>query len=130
MSRSIPAQLAGFLTAGGLATGTHWAVMASLMAFGLEPAFATLTGSVVGAVANYGLQRQIAFRSTAPHGATLWRYVLACALASIANTLIFILFHHVLAIPAMPAQVVTTGVVAMINFVVYQRFVFHEHATQ
>lgn len=130
MSRSIPVQLAGFLAAGGLATGTHWTVMALLVAFGLEPALATLSGSVTGAAANYGLQRQLAFRSSSPHWPTLKRYVLACALAALANTVIFILVHHALTIPAMPAQAVTTAVVAMLNFIVYQRFVFHEHTSQ
>ncbi len=119
-------QLYGFMVAGGLATLFHWFVMAILIGTGLEPTLATVTGSVSGAALNYGLQRQLVFRSAGPHRYTLWRYISACFVAWFCNLVFFYLLHRVLALPVMLSQVVTTGLVAALNYIVYQRLVFHE----
>jgi putative flippase GtrA len=126
MSISLPRQLQGFITAGGLATLFHWLVMAALIAAGLDPVLATASGSVSGAVLNYGLQRRLAFRNAGPHKFTLWRYVGACFVAWLCNLVFFFLLNNVLTLPVTLSQVVTTGLVAALNYIVYQRLVFHE----
>lgn len=122
-------QVAGFLTAGGLATSIHWVAMGFLVELGAQPVIATATGSIAGAIANYGLQRRLAFRKAGPHGQTLWRYLASCGLAWFANLTLFSLLSHGMALPVVPAQVITTTLVAALNFVVYQRLVFHEHTS-
>ena len=126
MSALLSRQLHGFVAAGGLATLFHWLVMAALIAAGLEPVLATASGSVSGAVLNYGLQRRLAFRNAGPHRVTLWRYIGACLGAWFCNLVFFFLLNNVLALPVTLSQIVTTGLVAALNYTVYQRLVFHE----
>jgi len=126
MSAFVPRQLQGFITAGGLATLFHWLVMAALINAGLEPTLATASGSVSGAALNYGLQRRLAFRNAGPHRLTLWRYIGSCLVAWLCNLVFFFLLNNVLTLPVPLSQVVTTGLVAALNYIVYQRLVFHE----
>tara|TARA_R110002074_G_scaffold71754_1_gene165704 strand:- start:4101 stop:4490 length:390 start_codon:yes stop_codon:yes gene_type:complete len=126
MNTFLSRQLQGFFAAGGLATLFHWLVMAALIGVGLEPVLATASGSVSGAVLNYGLQRHLAFRNAGPHRVTLWRYVGSCFVAWFCNLVFFFLLNNVLALPVTLSQVVTTGLVAALNYIVYQRLVFHE----
>lgn len=126
INKFISFQLQGFIAAGGLATLFHWLVMGVLISVGLEPTLATASGSVSGAALNYCLQRRLAFRNAGSHRFTLWRYVGSCLVAWLCNLVFFFLLNHVLKLPVMLAQVVTTGLVAALNYVVYQRLVFHE----
>ncbi|MEH6561660.1 MAG: GtrA family protein [Marinobacter sp.] len=126
MNTVFPRQLQGFVAAGGLATLFHWLVMAALVSAGLEPTLATASGSVSGAVLNYGLQRRLAFRNAGPHIITLWRYIGSCMVAWLCNLFFFFLFNNVLALPVSLSQIVATGLVAALNYIVYQRLVFHE----
>jgi len=126
MNTVFPRQLQGFVAAGGIATLFHWLVMAALIAIGLDPILATASGSVSGAVLNYTLQRRLAFRNAGPHRATLWRYIGSCLGAWFCNIVLFFLLNHVLALPVTLSQIVTTGLVAALNYIVYQRLIFHE----
>ncbi|WP_417517953.1 GtrA family protein [Marinobacter sp.] len=119
-------QVQGFLAAGGLATLFHWLVMAALIGAGLEPTVATASGSLSGAALNYGLQRRMAFRNAGPHRFTLWRYVGSCFFAWLCNLIFFFLFNNLLALPVPLSQLAATGLVAAMNYTVYQRLVFHE----
>ena len=126
MSDGIRVQFAAFLAAGGLATATHWALMASLIAVTVQPVTATAAGSVAGAVANYGLQRRLAFRNARGHGRTLWRYLGSCVFAWFANFALFTLLNHGMNLPVIAAQATTTALVAVLNFVIYRSSIFHE----
>jgi len=126
MKQFLPHQLQGFIAAGGLATLFHWLVMAALIAAGLEATLATASGSVSGAALNYGLQRRLAFRNAGPHSATLWRYIGSCFVAWLCNLVFFFLLNNLLTLPVPLSQVVTTALVAALNYIVYQRLVFHE----
>ncbi len=126
MSKLLPTQLRGFVVAGGLATLFHWLVMAVLIGAGLKATLATASGSLSGAVMNYGLQRRLAFRNAGPHRLTVWRYVMSCVVAWLCNLVFFFLVNHILGLPVAPSQFVTTGLVAALNYIVYQRLVFYE----
>ncbi|NIC04987.1 GtrA family protein [Halomonas sp. DX6] len=125
-SRKVPAQVQGFSAAGGLATLFHWLVLAGLVSIGLGPTLSTATGSLAGALMNYRLQRRLAFRRAGPHGFTIWRYTASCLFAWFCNLALFYLLHTILASPVLFSQVVTTGVVAALNYLIYKRLVFHE----
>lgn len=116
------------MAAGGLATLFHWFVMAALVSAGVESVLATSSGSISGAVLNYGLQRRLAFRNAGPHRVTLWRYISSCLGGWLCNLTFFFLLNNVLALPVTLSQIVTTGLVAALNYIVYQRLVFHEQA--
>ena len=122
----LPLQLQRFIAAGGLATLFHWFVMTALITLGLEPMRATAGGSVTGAAFNYVLQRRPTFRISGSHRRTIWRYVSSCFVAWLCNLVFFFLFHSVLTIHVTLSQVATTGLVAAMNYIIYQRFVFHE----
>jgi len=126
LSPFLSRQVQGFLAAGGLATLFHWLVMASLIVAGLEPTLATASGSISGAALNYGLQRRLAFQNAGPHRSTLWRYMGSCFFAWLCNLIFFFLLNNLLALSVPLSQVVTTGLVAALNYLVYQRLVFHE----
>lgn len=119
-------ELKGFIAAGGLATLFHWLVMAGLIGAGLEPTLATASGSLSGAVINYGLQRRLAFRNASAHRHTVWRYFVSCVVAWLCNLAFFFVLNYVLTLPATLSQLVTTGLVASLNYIVYQRLVFYE----
>jgi len=127
---AISTQTLGSVVAGGLATAIHWTVMASLVAATVDSSIATAAGSLSGAVANYGLQRRIAFPRAPGHGTSIRRYLASCALAWHANLALFYLLSEKLPLPVIPAQLLTTALVTALNLVVYRRFVFHEHAPQ
>lgn len=119
-------RMSGFIAAGGMATLSHWVAMSGLVLLGVNPVTATFSGSVVGAVTNYGLQRTLAFPNARPHVEAVWRYALSSALAALLNVLIFFVLQQLGDMPVVPAQVLTTVMVAAFNYAVYQRLVFHE----
>ena len=119
-------RISGFIAAGGMATLFHWAAMSGLVLLGMAPVAATFSGSVVGAVTNYWLQRTLAFPNARPHIQAIWRYAFSCSLAALLNVLIFLVLHQ---ISVVPAQLLTTAAVAVFNYVVYQRLVFHEQTS-
>ncbi|UZD67305.1 GtrA family protein [Marinobacter sp. AN1] len=126
MSKLLTVQLQGFIAAGGLATLFHWFVMAALTGAGVDAMLATASGSLSGAVMNYGLQRRLAFRNAGPHRLTAWRYLVSCICAWLCNLAFFYLLHHILTLPVTLSQLVTTGLVAALNYIVYKRLVFYE----
>ncbi|WP_420389479.1 GtrA family protein [Marinobacter sp.] len=126
INKRLSLQLRGFLAAGGLATLFHWLVMTGLIGAGLEPTLATAGGSFSGAVMNYGLQRRLAFPYAGPHRSTVWRYLASCGLAWLCNLVFFYMLNHALGLSVMHSQLATTGLVAALNYVVYQRLVFYE----
>lgn len=100
--------------------------MAALISAGLEPTLATASGSISGAALNYSLQRRLAFRNAGPHRLTLWRYGLSCLTAWLCNLAFFFFLNHVLTLTVILSQILTTGLIATLNYAVYQRLVFRE----
>ena len=112
-----------FLMCGGAATLVHWLAMAALMRAGLAPGAATAAGALAGALANYPLQQGWTFGSPLKAGA-LPVYGLVCLLGWCLNGALFLLLHQALAVA--PAQVLTTALVALANYTLYKRWVFHD----
>lgn len=119
-------RISGFIAAGGIATLFHWTAMSGLVLLGMPPLAATFSGSVIGAITNYGLQRSLAFPNARSHIESIWRYVFSCSLAALMNILIFFVLHQLFEISVAPAQLLTTVAVAVFNYVIYQRLVFRE----
>ena len=117
-----------FAFSGGLATASHWLVMALMINAGTLPAIATAVGAFIGAVVNYILQRNVTFQSNAAHRSTLRRYIAVCTLTWLANLLFFFFFHHITLLSAMYAQGITTFVVALMSYFLYKRVVFNDQS--
>lgn len=116
-----------FVSSGALATGVHWLAMAALIGAGLAPAVATAGGVVAGAATNYPLQQRWTFGAR-PGLAALPGYLLTCGLGVLLNSTAFLLLHRGLALSVAPAQLVTTALVAVANYTLYKRCVFHERS--
>jgi putative flippase GtrA len=115
-----------FLLAGTSATALHWAVMAALVAAGIDPRPATVCGAFAGAAANYFLQRSITFADRVPRRAAIRRYAIACSIAWAVNLAVFTLLHTVVGLAVAPAQLVTTATVVALAYLLYSKVVFHE----
>lgn len=119
-----------FALSGGVATTTHWLVMAVMLSSGIEPSVATASGALIGAIVNYFLQRNITFQSKARHRSALVRYAGVCTLTWFANLVIFIVLYHIILLTPMYAQGITTFLVALISYVLYKRIVFNDQHTR
>lgn len=109
-----------FLAAGGVATLLHWGVMAVLVTCGVQAWCATALGMAVGATANYFLQRRYVFLQA--QGFSVGIYVLSVAMAWSVNLAAFQVLHASGAEVA-SAQLVSTGLVGVLNFLFLHRFV-------
>lgn len=121
-------RLPRFLLTGGIATLLHWLTMLVLIDWGVSAVPATATGAVVGLLANYVGQYRYAFCSDLPHRMTFPRYLSGAALGWALNLTGFSLLL-VAGLGVAPSQIITTGLVAFANYLVAQRFVFHEEQT-
>ena len=117
-----------FGISGGLSTSLHWCVMALLTYFQLtSPEIATGIGALTGAVLNYFLQYHFTFKTQREHKLAVPAYILVASLGWVLNFAIFWLLHSKLALIPAVAQVLTTGIVTVSNFILYKTVVFHEH---
>lgn len=119
-------QVARFLVCGGAATSAHWAAMALLISLGVAPLPATAAGAAIGSVFNYLLQRHWVFATTVAHRQALPAYAGTVAIGWGLNAAIFWLLASRLDLNTAVAQVCTSALVAIANFILYKRVVFHE----
>lgn len=119
-------RLLRFLFGGGSATLLHWAAMATLIHFSIAASTATAVGAALGAIANYLLQFHYTFDGRARHQRAVPRYLVAIAVGWLANLAGFGLLHNFLAVDTALAQGVTSLLLAIASFFLYQRVVFHE----
>jgi len=112
---------------GGLATVSHWLVMALLINAGTPAFTATGVGAFVGSIVNYFLQRNLTFQSKTPHRIALLRYNFVCLQTWITNLLIFYLLHHIALLNTAYSQLLTTFTVSLLSYFLYKRVVFYDH---
>jgi putative flippase GtrA len=114
-----------FLLAGGAATALHWLVMGLFVLLGVTPVLATAAGAGVGLVFNYLAQHAWAFRSQLAHRQALPRYLASALIGWCLNLAVFSSLQQLNA-GIVAAQIGATALVALINFLLSERFVFHE----
>jgi putative flippase GtrA len=113
-----------FVVVSAAATGSHWLVMAALIAVGINAYWGTAIGAVVGAVVNYLGQRNIVFAHQGSHRQALPRYLAAVGINWLLNLGLFTALFAGLQLPVILSQVLTTAIVAGASFLLYRRFVF------
>ncbi|WP_052364831.1 GtrA family protein [Halotalea alkalilenta] len=113
------ARLARFLAAGGVATLLHWGAMALLVASGVQASGATALAMAAGAGVNYFLQRRYMFSRAC--GFSLGVYLLSVGMAWSVNLVAFQLLHTS-GIGIVLAQLSSTALVALLNFLFLQKF--------
>lgn len=100
--------------------------MSALIQAGLQPVPATAIGAAVGSVANYLGQFHWTFDGRGAHGTALPAYACTVVLGWAANGGLFYALVSMAHIGLASAQLFTTLTIAVMNFVMYKRIVFHE----
>lgn len=124
-SRSSLLTMCRYVSSGGASTALHWITMAWLIFYGISPLVSTGLGALAGAALNYFLQFYFTFPSSNKHQTTVPRYVLITLLSWLSNSGLFFLLFKATALPVSLVQLVTTALVTLLNFFLYQRLVFH-----
>jgi putative flippase GtrA len=114
-----------YIGAGGVATASHYAVtIGCVEALDVMPVIASALGFAVGSVVKYWLNYTVAFRSRAPHGAALARFVAMLAALMAMNTLIFAALQQGLGLHYALAQAITTVLLIPPGYFVNRNWVF------
>jgi putative flippase GtrA len=114
-----------YVVSGFAATGTHYAFTVLVVeAFGWRPLVATSVGFLVGAITKYFLNYFLAFESDQPHLATIPRFAVMLGGLFSANAAIFWALHDQAGLHYMLAQVITTGLLVPVGYVINRIWVF------
>ncbi|MEL6682203.1 MAG: GtrA family protein [Pseudomonadota bacterium] len=113
---------------GVLATASHYAVMFAGISLFSAPVLWSFIGAVVGAVVGYLLNYLYTFQSSRPHKQTTWRYGVITVLSILLNTAIFYILHRVAGLPVILAQLFSTALVFVCNYLAHKSITFDEKA--
>ena len=122
---SLPAQITAFTAVGVFAAIAHYGALVALVeGAGWRPVPATLVGYVAGGVVSYILNRRHTFASARPHAEAGWRFAAVAAVGFCLTWAFMQLFVEAMALPYLPAQLVTTGIVLVWSFVANRVWTF------
>lgn len=119
-------QVIRFLLSGGVATFIHWAVIGLFVWLGEQPTFATAIGALAGSTFNYLFQFYWTFGGRSEHSRTIPVYACSTIVGWGVNVGLFYFLISVIYAGVAWAQILTTAIVAAINFILYKRIVFNE----
>ena len=120
------AQFTRFAMAGGAGTCVHYLVLLALVSLaGIAPGRAAFAGAAVGACVIYLLNRRYTFASSRSrgHAQALPRFALLAAAGAVLNGALVGLLSGA-GMYFLLAQVIATGVILVINFVVSKLWIF------
>ena len=107
------------------ATGTHYGVMIALVSWANVPEVAASSlGFLAGACVKYPLNYWAVFASRQRHRVALRRFVIALAVSFVLNALLFAILLQALDVHYMVSQVLTTGAVLVVNYLLARYWVF------
>lgn len=119
-----------YIGAGGVGTVIHYATLAAAVELlGIRPAFATAIGAMVGAVVNYVLNYHFTFASKVPHRRTAPKFFIVAALSASMNAAGMWYATHRLGMHYLVAQVLCTGAVLVLGYVINKIWTFRGAAT-
>lgn len=111
------------LGTGAIAMAAHYAVMWLALSFKLLPVLATTLGFIVGATTKFFFSYFHIFDPEKNVVTAVPHFVLALVLQMAINAGLLALFLDI-SLPVWPAQILTTGLLAGFNFLVYKFWVF------
>lgn len=118
-------QFLAFFGVGLVAAVVHYSVLiGAVEGAGVAPVPATLAGYVFGGIVSYILNRRHTYRSDRPHEEAGWRFALVAGVGFVMTWLLMSLFVTRWALPYVPAQIVTTGLVLLWSFFAHKYFSF------
>ena len=125
------AKLAGYVAAGLAATGSHYAVMVALVQWaGWWEVAASSAGFLAGAAVKYPLNYWVVFRSSARHGDALVRFAIGLAAGFALNGIILAALLATLDAHYLVSQVLTTGAVTLVNYLLARNWIFRAPAAR
>ena len=122
--RVLARQFLIFAAVGAVGTGVQYFVLIALVAAGTNPVAASTVGFLISAVANYLVNYRLTFRSTLPHSSVAPRFAVIAASALLLNALLMWIQIHRFGLQYLVAQVVTTGLVLIWNFIFSRLWTF------
>jgi putative flippase GtrA len=118
-------QFAAFFGVGVVAAIVHYGLLVALVEIGgLEPVPATLAGYVGGGVVSYLLNRHLTYASDRPHAEAGWRFAVVAFVGFLLTWGFMEVFTSWWALPYLPAQLVTTGIVLFWSFLAHKLWTF------
>ncbi|MCP3718774.1 GtrA family protein [Paraburkholderia sp. CNPSo 3281] len=113
---------------GAIGTGAQYAILVAMVRSGLgSPAVSSMVGATVGAIINYGLNRQITFRSNSNPLSTAPKFAIIALLGVVMNGACMKFFTSILALNYLMAQLVTTALVLALTYLLNSKWTFNEH---
>lgn len=123
------AKLTGYVASGLAATGSHYAVMVALVQWaGWWEVAASSAGFLAGAAVKYPLNYWVVFRSSARHGDALVRFAIGLAAGFALNGIILAALLATLDAHYLVSQVLTTGAVTLVNYLLARNWIFRAPA--
>ena len=113
-----------FLVSGGIATAVHWAALWGLILLQVDAVLASSIGAFLGAIVNYFLQYFFTFKTKRQHKQALLAYAPAVLVSWLLNLVLFYSLYGDVFLDPLVAQVATTAVVMVVNFLMYKKVVF------
>ena len=113
-----------FLVSGGIATAVHWAALWGLILLQVDAVLASSIGAFLGAIVNYFLQYFFIFKTKRQHKQALLAYAPAVLVSWLLNLVLFYSLYGDVFLDPLVAQVATTAVVMVVNFLLYKKVVF------
>ena len=118
-------QLVAFFWVGIVAAIVHFGLLVGLVEAGLaRPVPATLAGYVAGGVVSYLLNRRHTYASDRPHQEAGWRFAVVAIVGFGLTWALMALLVDRFALPYLPAQVATTGIVLVWSFIAHKYWSF------
>jgi putative flippase GtrA len=118
-------QVSAFVGVGVIAAVVHYGLLVGLVELaGWRAVPATLLGYVGGGVVSYWLNRRHTYRSERPHDEAGWRFAVV---AAVGFGLTYVAMHVLVerwALPYLPAQIMTTGIVLFWSFLAHKVWTF------
>jgi putative flippase GtrA len=124
VSRKAGFQLVKFVIVGGTGTALHYLVLIALVALQhMKPGYAAGVGAVMGAIANYWLNRRFTFDTQRPHRETLPLFALMALVGALLNGFLVAKLSSA-GVYFLLAQAIATVVILIINFIVSKTWIF------
>ncbi len=118
-------KFAGYVVAGLAATATHYVVMIVLInQLRLPEVAASSIGFLAGACVKYPLNYWAVFASEQEHRVAIPRFVVSLAIGFGLNALLFAVLLRALDAHYMVSQVLTTGTVLFVNYLLARYWIF------
>jgi len=114
-----------YTISGGLAALVHFLVLIILVEkIAVNPTFASAIGFCMAIFVNYNMQYHWTFKSSGTHRTIFIRYVLITFVMLGVNTIIFWFLFEKQGLVYLLAQVIATGIVMFMNFVINKNYTF------